>query len=164
VAMDHRLVGPRHLFLACAGARVHGLDFLDDAVARGAAAVAWEPAPQVRAPTSMVPSVAVPALRAKAGRIAARYHDEPSRSLDVVGVTGTNGKTSVTHIVAHALAARGRRCGIVGTVGNGFPGRLAPSTHTTPDAVTTQRLLAGMRSDGADAVAMEVSSHALDQG
>jgi UDP-N-acetylmuramoyl-L-alanyl-D-glutamate--2,6-diaminopimelate ligase len=89
---------------------------------------------------------------------------EPSAALAVAGVTGTNGKTSCTHFVAQAASALGRRCGVSGTVGAGFPGALEPAALTTPDALAVHRTLARLRGQGARAVAMEVSSHALDQG
>ena len=165
VAMDHRQVARDSLFLACAGGRGHGARWVPAALERGARAIAWEPASGVAAPPVPpdVPALAVEHLRARAGAIAARFFGDPSRSLDVVGVTGTNGKTSVTHLVAHGLAALGRRCDLIGTLGYGATNALAGGQHTTPDAVTVQRLLAGMRDAGAVAVAVEVSSHALDQ-
>src|SRR5690606_29249421 len=106
-----------------------------------------------------------PDLAARAGHIAARFFGHPSRSVTVFGVTGTNGKTSVSHFIAAALdrIAEGG-AGLIGTLGWGRAGALAPSGLTTPDAVTLQSLLAGMRALGMRSVAMEVSSHALEQG
>jgi UDP-N-acetylmuramoyl-L-alanyl-D-glutamate--2,6-diaminopimelate ligase len=165
LAADSRAVVPGGVFLACAGQRGHGLDWLDDALAHGASVVLWEPAGDRNAPAvpAGVTLIEVPDLRAHSGSIADRFYGAPSRDLQVIGVTGTNGKTSVTHIVAAALAAAGKSCGVIGTLGYGFPGALQAASHTTPDAVTTHGLLAGLRDDGAHAVAMEVSSHALDQ-
>ncbi len=165
VAMDHRQLAPDNLFLACAGGRTHGLEWSADAVERGANSIAWEPAEDWVAPTlpNGIPAYPVDQLRSRAGDIAARFYEAPSHALDVIGVTGTNGKTSVTHLVADALARLGRRCGILGTIGYGFPGALAAADRTTPDAVSVQRLLRALRDDGAEAAAIEVSSHALDQ-
>jgi UDP-N-acetylmuramoyl-L-alanyl-D-glutamate--2,6-diaminopimelate ligase len=109
-----------------------------------------------------VPVIPVPRLSEHAGEIAARFHGDPTASMDVIGITGTNGKTSVSHFLAQALAAD-RRCGVIGTLGYGLPGALHAPSHTTPDAVRLQAELADMRQDGADSVAMEVSSHALHQ-
>lgn len=165
VAMDHRQIAPGNLFLACAGGRAHGLSWSADAIERGAHSIAWEPT-EGQAPPSVPPDVAayaVDRLRARAGDIAARFFESPSHALDVIGVTGTNGKTSVTHLVANALSQLGRRCGVLGTIGYGFPGHLVAADRTTPDAVSVQRLLRALRNDGADAAAIEVSSHALDQ-
>ena len=111
-----------------------------------------------------MPQVAVPDLKANVGSIASAVHGHPSRALWMVGITGTNGKTSCAHWTAQALAQCGRRAAIAGTLGNGFVGALSPSTHTTPDACLLQQWLARWRDEGADAVAMEVSSHGLDQG
>ncbi|MCA1798641.1 MAG: UDP-N-acetylmuramoyl-L-alanyl-D-glutamate--2,6-diaminopimelate ligase [Xanthomonadaceae bacterium] len=165
VSMDSRRVARGDLFLACAGERNHGLEFADDVVRRGAAAIAWESFAQNGTPLTpdSVPAIEVPQLRQRAGVIAGRFFGDPSHELAVVGVTGTNGKTSVTHLVAQALGAAGRPCGLVGTLGIGMPERLEPTRHTTPDPVVLQTALAGMRDAGAQAVAMEVSSHALAQ-
>jgi UDP-N-acetylmuramoyl-L-alanyl-D-glutamate--2,6-diaminopimelate ligase len=154
----------RDLFFACAGRKAHGLTFAADAVRAGAAAVAWEPAPGVQAPVLPVPVVAVAQLVRKLGQIADRYYGAPSAAVTVAGVTGTNGKTSCTFFVAQAASALGRRCGVSGTLGAGFVGALESVGLTTPDAITVHRTLADLRGRGARAVAMEVSSHALDQG
>ena len=165
IAMDSRRVRPGDLFLACVGVSGHGAAYVPQAVAAGAAAVVWEATPGMAAPgAGEVPVIAVPSRPGLAGEIAARFHRHPSHALRVLGVTGTNGKTSCSHYLAQCLEAAGHRCGIVGTLGNGRCGQLRPATHTTPDAVTLQGLLAGMREEGMDHVVMEVSSHALDQG
>ncbi len=162
---DSRTVVPGGLFLACRGTENHGLDWLDEALAQGAAAVVWEPcARYTRAPACDVPTIAVPGLAAQVGEIAARYYDHPTRKLFVLGVTGTDGKTSCVHLFAQAATALGQRCAMLGTIGNGFPGALQPATHTTPDPVSVQRWFAELQAAGARALAMEVSSHALDQG
>jgi UDP-N-acetylmuramoyl-L-alanyl-D-glutamate--2,6-diaminopimelate ligase len=133
-------------------------------VRAGAVAVVWEPTEGVAPPQLAVPAIAVPALSRRVGLIADRWYAAPSAALAVAGVTGTNGKTSCTHFIAQAASALGRRCGVAGTVGTGFPGALGPAALTTPDALAVHRALAQLRGQGARAVAMEVSSHALDQG
>jgi UDP-N-acetylmuramoyl-L-alanyl-D-glutamate--2,6-diaminopimelate ligase len=167
VEMDSRRIAPGDLFLACRGQggnrRSHGLAHLEQALARGAAAVAWEPAPGWAEPGVDVPSVAVERLSSRAGEIAARFHGRPSEHLYCVGVTGTDGKTSTAYLLAQALERLGTRCAYIGTIGTGFVDRLDTATHTTPDPASLQRLLAQLRKDGAQACAMEVSSHALDQ-
>ena len=160
---DSRAVQPGDVFIALRGARHDGLEHLAEVHARGAVAVLVEAGrelPEV-APLPLVP---VPDLAARAGNIASAFYDDPSGGMAVIGVTGTNGKTTTTQLIAQALSLSGASCGVVGTLGSGFPGRLRDTNHTTPDAVTLQRLLADLRRDGAQAVAMEVSSHALAQG
>ncbi len=165
VALDSRQVKRGDLFLACAGAKSHGLAWLADAVSNGAVAIAWDPAGWDGTPSFPVgvSAVQVSDLHAIVGRIAARFHGNPSHSVPVLGVTGTNGKTSVTHLLAEALSASGQPCGLLGTLGYGLHGNLQRPTHTTPDATRIHALLAAMRDQGAGAVAMEVSSHALQQ-
>ncbi len=163
VESDSRFVRAGDLFLAARGGRHHGLEFIDQALERGVAAVAWEPAAGVRAPTGIAPALKVPALASHVGEIAARFFGDPSAALFSVGVTGTDGKTSCAHIISQALAAAGTRCGYLGTLGYGFPGGLRPANHTTPDPVTLQRWLAAMVLAGGEAVVAEASSHALDQ-
>jgi UDP-N-acetylmuramoyl-L-alanyl-D-glutamate--2,6-diaminopimelate ligase len=170
LTLDSRRAEPGSLFLACRGAVAHGLDFAHEAGRRGAAAIAGEPdarwdasAIEALAARLGIPVLAVADLGCKASAIADRFYFAPSAALDVIGVTGTNGKTSVTHYLAQALAPE-LTCGIVGTLGVGFPGDLARGTHTTPDPVILQESLAFLHARGARAVAMEVSSHALAQG
>jgi UDP-N-acetylmuramoyl-L-alanyl-D-glutamate--2,6-diaminopimelate ligase len=170
LALDSRALEPGSLFLACRGGSGHGLDFAEEAVRRGAVAIAAEPggpwdaaAMTALAARLRLPVIPVEGLGRKASAVADRFFGEPSAALDVTGITGTNGKTSVSHFLAQALAPE-VPCGIVGTLGSGFPGDLAPGIHTTPDPVRLQETLAWLRARGAGAVAMEVSSHALDQG
>ncbi|MDE2219410.1 MAG: UDP-N-acetylmuramoyl-L-alanyl-D-glutamate--2,6-diaminopimelate ligase [Gammaproteobacteria bacterium] len=165
LTLDSRSVRPGAAFLACRGRTRHGLEFAPAAVAAGARAVLWEPAPGVSVPQFQAPVLvlAVPELSAQAGYIADRFFGAPSARLLVAGVTGTNGKTTCAWLLAAALSAGGRNCGYLGTLGAGLAGSLDAGSHTTPDAVTLQRQLAQLRDAGAVAVAMEVSSHALDQ-
>jgi UDP-N-acetylmuramoyl-L-alanyl-D-glutamate--2,6-diaminopimelate ligase len=158
-------VTPGAAFLACQGRTHHGLEFAHSALAAGARAILWEPAPGVTPPPleAAIVVCAVPNLSAQLGFIADRFFDAPSASLTVAGITGTNGKTTCAWLLAQALQFYGRRSAYIGTLGAGLPGALKTLAHTTPDALTLHRLLAGLRSSGFDSVAMEVSSHALDQ-
>jgi len=164
LALDSREVGPGFLFLACRGHRQHGLQHLDEAIARSAVAVVWEPAPEIEAPRSSVPAVAVDQLSMKVGEIASRFWQRPSAQLRTVGITGTDGKTSTAHLLAQAWTALGTSCIYLGTLGYGNLEALDAATNTTPDAVRLQRYLAEAVAAGRQACAMEVSSHALAQG
>ncbi len=163
VSADSRQVDGDTLFLALAGARSHGLQWSGQAERQGAVAILYEPAEGVVPPVAGVPTIAVPRLRCHAGALAARCYGEPSRALTMVGMTGTNGKTSCAHMLAQALHRDDDPCGLIGTLGNGFPGVLDAATHTTPEATALQALLADFRDAGARRAVMEVSSHALEQ-
>lgn len=164
VEMDSRRIASGNLFLACKGqGQHHGLAHLDQAIERGAAAIAWEPAAGWDRPASKLPEVSVEKLSSHAGVIASRYYGEPTRDMFTVGVTGTDGKTSTAYLIAQALDRLDQPCAYLGTLGYGRIGKLDVATHTTPDAVTLQRHFHKMREQGARAAAMEVSSHALDQ-
>jgi UDP-N-acetylmuramoyl-L-alanyl-D-glutamate--2,6-diaminopimelate ligase len=163
ISADSRQVDAGALFLAAPGVRGDGRDYIAGAVARGAAAVAYE-ARDARIADIAVPAIAVADLGGRVGEIADRFFGSPSRALFMVGVTGTNGKTTCTHLLAQVLDQPPRRCGLIGTLGSGFPGALDPGMHTTPDAISVHRLLSGFLATGATAVCMEVSSHALAQG
>lgn len=160
LALDSRQVEPGSLFIACAGHAGHGLDYVDQALAAGAAAVVWD---AEQDPALACPNIRVPDLAEQVGTIAGRAFGAPSQSLFVAGVTGTDGKTSCAWLMARALDALGDRCGYLGTLGFGWPDALAPATHTTPDAIGLQRWLAGFVAEQGGAVALEVSSHALHQ-
>ena len=160
---DSRRCAPGDLFLAWQGGREHGLAHLAEAERAGAAAALYDPQGAGAPPSSGIPLLAVPGLRELAGTLADRFFGEPSRGLTVFGVTGTNGKTSVCHFLAQAFDEPGAHCGLIGTLGNGLLGALEPATHTTPDAVALHGGLARLRDAGARRVAVEVSSHALDQ-
>ncbi len=167
LAADSGAVRPGDVFFALRGGRRHGLEFLDAARAAGARAVLWEPpyAGPLPGTGTAPPLLAVPELRRNMGRIASRFYDEPARRLRVVGITGTDGKTSCAHFVAQALSdAETGPCGILGTLGVGVHGATEPSPYTTPDALAVHRWLAELVAAGRRYAAMEVSSHALDQG
>ncbi|MDX9740953.1 MAG: UDP-N-acetylmuramoyl-L-alanyl-D-glutamate--2,6-diaminopimelate ligase [Gammaproteobacteria bacterium] len=165
LALDSRRVRRGDLFLACAGARDSGVRHIAQAVAAGAVAVACD-AGDTAADTADagIPVIRVQRLADRIGLIAARFHHQPSRELTIIGVTGTNGKTSCSHYLAQTFSLDGAPCGVIGTLGYGVPGELRPASHTTPDAITLQEELARLRAAGVRRVAMEVSSHALVQG
>lgn len=157
---DSRAVRSGDVFVAMPGHRVDGRTFIADAVAKGAAAVLHEAGMTVEAG---VPAIGVDNLAALAGELAHLVYGKPSERLWMAGVTGTNGKTSVSQWIAQAMGLFDCKCAVVGTLGNGFPGRLEESPNTTPDAITLHRSLAGFVAQGAVACAMEVSSIGLDQ-
>jgi UDP-N-acetylmuramoyl-L-alanyl-D-glutamate--2,6-diaminopimelate ligase len=165
VTLDSRAATPGALFLACGGRTHHGLAFAPEAVSRGARAVLYEPRgspPDVQLGAGTF-IAALPDLAARAGLIADRFFGSPSQQLTIAGITGTNGKTTCAWLLAQALQRCQRPAAYIGTLGVGIPPQLAPSAHTTADAVTVHRQLAQLRAQGAEFVGMEVSSHALDQ-
>lgn len=164
LSQDSRSVTAGTLFIARNGLQHRGVDFVAAAVAQGAVAVLLERADLADCPQVNVPVIGLDQLSQQIGTIASRFYGEPSRALRVIGITGTNGKTSCAHFLAQAMNRLGVKTAIIGTAGNGFPGALSKATHTTPDAIGLQKLFAELRSQGAEAVVMEVSSHALEQG
>ncbi|MCB1777394.1 MAG: UDP-N-acetylmuramoyl-L-alanyl-D-glutamate--2,6-diaminopimelate ligase [Candidatus Competibacteraceae bacterium] len=166
LATDSRQVHPGEVFFAVRGGQRHGLEFLEMARSAGVLAVLWEPPWEGVLPADdSLLLLAVPELRRKLGRIASRFYGEPSRHIPVVGITGTDGKTSCAHFLAQALsAAETGPCGILGTVGGGVYGQTQPLAHTTPEVLMVQRWLAELVATGRRHAVMEVSSHALDQG
>ena len=160
---DTRSLAAGDVFFAYAVDGADNRPFIDGALERGAAAVLVQPDGFSGAidPSTML---AVPALNELAGTIASAWYNDPSDSMLAIGVTGTNGKTSCSQWISAALTALGKRCAIIGTLGTGLPGQLVHTGFTTPDAPQLQRSLAQLRDAGAQAVAMEVSSHALHQG
>src|ERR1700735_3088621 len=166
MTLDSRQVRAGSLFFALPGLRQHGLEFAADAAARGAGAVLWEPRADW-APPTLPPGVfgaAIPNLKGLVGRIADRFFNWPSSNLRIVGITGTNGKTTCAYLLAQCLEKLGMAAAYIGTIGFGRPAALAKGMHTTPDAISVHRILSQLRSSGVREVAMEVSSHALDQG
>ncbi len=161
---DSRRAGPGTVFAAYPGEARDGRDFIPQAVVQRADGVLWEADHYQWDPALGVPNAGVPQLKERIGEIAAHVYGEPSRALRMVGVTGTNGKTSVALWTAQAFGALGHRTAVIGTVGNGFPDALTPARNTTPDAIELQQRLAGYRAQGAVGCAMEVSSHGLVQG
>jgi UDP-N-acetylmuramoyl-L-alanyl-D-glutamate--2,6-diaminopimelate ligase len=158
VAYDSRAVEAGDVFVAIRGRHRDGGDYTAQAIERGAVAIVTE-APPISA--TAVPWVVVDDARVALGRLSAELWDDPSRALRVVGITGTNGKTTTAHLVAAIFEAAGLRCGLVGTVEYRLGGVTVPATRTTPEASDVQGMLARMREAGCRACAMEVSSHAL---
>jgi UDP-N-acetylmuramoyl-L-alanyl-D-glutamate--2,6-diaminopimelate ligase len=167
---DSRAIKSGDTFIAYPGEKADGRQFIAAAIAQGANAVIWEAQHFAWNDNWHVPNLGMPDLRHKAGWLADTVYGNPSEKLWVVGITGTNGKTSTSHWIARALSDAGKNCALIGTVGNGFlagngsAGALQASANTTPDAIRVHGLLADFFRDGAQAVAMEVSSHALAQG
>src|SRR5688572_12217861 len=164
LSSDSRRCAPGVAFLAYPGEKADGRAHIGDAIARGAAAVLWEANEFSWDARWRVPNLAVEELKPQAGVLAHEFYGRPSEALWVCGVTGTNGKTSCSQWIAAALGRHGTKAGVIGTLGAGFPGALAPLANTTPDALDTQFLLKGFVDQGACAAAMEVSSHGLAQG
>lgn len=164
LAMDSRQVSSGDLFLAFPGARHDGRDFIQEAIGRDAAAIVYELFSDGREIDVRVPCVGLEDVSAKVGEIASRYFGNPSDRLLVIAITGTNGKTSCSHFIAEALGVLGRKCGVIGTMGKGFPGSLTSGQLTTPDAISLQQALAEIADQDGEAVALEASSHGLTQG
>ncbi|HQR59772.1 MAG TPA: UDP-N-acetylmuramoyl-L-alanyl-D-glutamate--2,6-diaminopimelate ligase [Methylophilaceae bacterium] len=161
---DSRRVQAGDVFLAYRGEQADGRDHIGQAVANGASAVLWDDNGFAWNQGWQLPHVAVEHLREQVGEIASEFHGHPSRRLWMIGITGTNGKTSCSHWLAQALTRIGRKTALVGTLGNGFPGTLSEAINTTPDPILLHGMLADYLTNGAAAVAMEVSSHGLSQG
>lgn len=163
LALDSRTLTEGQAFIALAGSQQHGLSHLKQAIENGACAVLYDPADggrELAATRCDIPMLAIEHLSQRLGELAARFYRQPSQHLDVIGITGTNGKTSCSQFLAQALD----HCGIIGTLGWGEWGRLNKTLNTTPDALAIQQMLATLAMSRKRAVAMEVSSHGLEQG
>lgn len=163
LVLDSRFVRPGDAFVAIAGFGAHGLGFVEQAKAAGAVAVLFDPPAPAELPAP-ADAIAVPGLRARMGVMADEFHGHPSRAMTMVGVTGTNGKTSTVQLLTQAWHLLGIASGSIGTLGVGLYGNVVPTGFTTPLVLQMHEVLAQLRDGGARAVAMEVSSHALDQG
>ncbi|HTJ96980.1 MAG TPA: UDP-N-acetylmuramoyl-L-alanyl-D-glutamate--2,6-diaminopimelate ligase [Rhodocyclaceae bacterium] len=163
LASDSRAVQAGDVFLAYPGELSDGRDYIDAALQRGAIAVVYE-ANGANIQELGVPHLAIGDLRALAAPLAAEVYGHPSEALWLIGVTGTNGKTSVTQWLAESFKLAGKSCAVVGTLGNGFPGALEPSPNTTPNALVLQQSLNRFVAAGAEVCAMEVSSIGIEEG
>ncbi len=165
ITHDSRLVRPGDLYVARAGENTHGIVHLAEASAAGAVAVLTDRVAARSAIEAGTPAVlAVDEPRAAMGPAAAWAYGDPAESMTLLGVTGTNGKTTTSYLIDAGLRAAGRRTGLVGTIETRVDGEVLPSARTTPEATDLHALLAVMRERGVDSVAMEVSSHALALG
>ena len=167
IQSDSRNLESGQLFLAIDGLQCHGLDYSAQAVSKGCAAIAYDPvgteALAIPLQKGETPFISVPGLSENLGILADRFYGAPSSAMAVIGVTGTNGKTSCTHFIAEATSQLWDS-GVIGTLGWGRTAALEPTRHTTPDPIELQRIMASLRDQGCRLVAMEASSHGLSQG
>jgi UDP-N-acetylmuramoyl-L-alanyl-D-glutamate--2,6-diaminopimelate ligase len=159
---DSREISEGNCFFALKGLHEDGRNFIPHAVQKGASAIILDESTPYSSEIS-IPLITLPCLAKKLGEIAARFYSRPSERLTLIGITGTNGKTSTSQYIAMAMHMDLKPCGVIGTLGYGFPGSLHPTTQTTSDPLVLQKQLADIYQKGACAIAMEVSSHALDQ-
>ncbi len=164
ITVDSRKVLPGSLFLAYPGDKSDGRRYIADAIKNGAGAVLWDPEGFDWNANWAVENQPVKQLKLQAGEIASQFYKKPSAKMWMIGVTGTNGKTSITQWLSQCFNFLGRKTAAIGTLGNGLPGQLSPTSNTTPDAVSLQEMLADYVKQEVTTVAMEVSSHGLHQG
>jgi len=164
IASDSRQLDAGFLFLACAGVGSHGLDYLEQAKQAGVCAVAWDSSTNTAPADIGVPMIAVENLASHLGEIANRFYGYPSKAIKTIGVTGTNGKTTVAWLLSQCLNQLGDRCGYIGTLGYGIDQLLAADGMTTPAAIELHGKLSEFLDTGATHATLEVSSHALSQG
>ena len=164
LALDSRKVVDGNLFVALSGTKEHGLNYTQQALANGASAIVYDTNNSAKFPIAQEdttsPFFAIKDLNKIIGSIASRFYNNPSQHMDIIGITGTNGKTSCSQYLSQLMS----QCGIIGTLGWGSFGQLEKTTNTTPDAIALQNILANMKAQGKQAVAMEVSSHGIEQG
>jgi UDP-N-acetylmuramoyl-L-alanyl-D-glutamate--2,6-diaminopimelate ligase len=160
MTQDSREVREGCLFVALKGTQQHGMAYAKLAEKQGALAIIFEADETLEKVETSIPQFEITDLRDSLGLIADRFYASPSKSLKMVGITGTDGKTSVSHFMAQAI----NNCAVIGTIGLGLLDNLQMATHTTPDVINVHKNLQAMKQQGIESVAMEVSSHALDQG
>lgn len=163
IQLDSRQVGTGSLFVAIRGHQLDGRRFIEQAVAQGAAAVVFEEDGEFVAPSTAVPCIGIPDLPARLCELAGYFYQQPAQKLQLVGITGTNGKSTTALLVANWRTLLGGKAGVMGTIGNGLFGQLMAAENTTGSAVQVQGNLAQLQEQGVDLVAMEVSSHGLVQ-
>lgn len=172
ISLDSRKIKTDYLFIAVKGEKVDGVEFINSAIERGATAVLWEAADDVsriklnwrKNPDDInVPIIAITNLTQLVGEFAARFYEEPSDDISVIGITGTNGKTSCADFIAQVISVD-EKCGLLGTLGKGLYPDLEVTGYTTPNAIDCHEWLASLNAVNVKKAVMEVSSHALTQG
>ncbi|GAA3909435.1 UDP-N-acetylmuramoyl-L-alanyl-D-glutamate--2,6-diaminopimelate ligase [Litoribacillus peritrichatus] len=164
ITLDSRTITGGELFVAVQGLQVDGRQFVTQAIEKGARAVFRQADQQGIHKVGSSWIVDVPGLEQQLSGLAAKFYGRPSEAMTLVGVTGTNGKTTVSQLVAQAFHLLDKPSAVIGTAGNGVWPALEVASHTTPDPISLQKLISDFKSEGAELVAMEVSSHGLDQG
>ncbi len=166
LSSDSRVTKAGDLFFAVPGLQKNGFEFCPQAVENGAAAIAWDADKMIKNDglSSAIPCIPIAGLQQQVGFIAQRFYHHPSAHLNVIGVTGTDGKTSVSQFIAQAFNQLKISCGVIGTLGYGIYPDLKPATHTTPDAIRMQELLEFFADKQASSAVIEASSHGLKQG
>jgi UDP-N-acetylmuramoyl-L-alanyl-D-glutamate--2,6-diaminopimelate ligase len=162
IAYDSRQVQSGDLFVCIKGFNFDGHTFAEDALARGAVGLVVEQSSSVAPPSAEVPIIHTEDSRKALALLSAEFYGHPSRKLRLIGVTGTNGKTTTTYLIKAILAAAGHKVGLIGGIGNQVGGKLLPAERTTPESLDLQRLFNEMVIDGCDYSVMEVSSHAIE--
>lgn len=161
MSLDSRQIKTNELFIAVKGEGVDGHNYIEQAINAGAVAVISE---RIVESTFACPVIVMPEIKQQLSVLAGYFYQQPSKKLTVIGVTGTNGKTSCTQIISQWLTLIGKRCAVMGTLGTGIGEDIQASVNTTPDAISVQKLLWQWQQQAVDCVAMEVSSHGIDQG
>lgn len=171
ISIDSRKINSNYLFIAYQGAKVDGRDFIESAISNGAIAILCDgdnksvtTQKDASSKAKKITIITLPDVKSKLGIIAAKFFGNPTQDMTIIGVTGTNGKTSCTQFIAKALQALNYSCGVIGTLGMGFPDALFSTINTTPDPITLQSQFADLKRKGAKAVALEASSVGLLQG